>query len=186
MHAAEVVDENSCLHTELTLLEGAEMDETVFCTVFCRAWKRCVLAGGRLPVPCLEHGQSAVWLQLPRLPKRCMLIELWHANTCKHMRTHCAGTYDPCIDNEVTAYFNRPDVQAAMHANQSWNALPYPWAGCSDTLQYSRCCQHSACCTSLPVLHLSGLARGLPCFAGCDRSSCYRPDLVEVQVQADM
>jgi len=43
-----------------------------------------------------------------------------------------AGQYDPCIDNEVQAYFNRPDVQAALHANRSQHALPYgPWQGCS-------------------------------------------------------
>jgi hypothetical protein len=59
-----------------------------------------------------------------------------------------AGTYDPCIDNEVTVYFNRPDVQAALHANQSGNALPYPWAGCSDTLQYSRCCSAQSAASS--------------------------------------
>ena len=50
----------------------------------------------------------------------------------------CAGQYDPCIDDEVTAYFNRPDVQLAMHANQSANTLPYAWAGCSSILNYSR------------------------------------------------
>lgn len=49
-----------------------------------------------------------------------------------------AGQYDPCIDNEVTAYFNQPDVQRAMHANQSANTLPYAWAGCSSILNYSR------------------------------------------------
>ena len=51
-----------------------------------------------------------------------------------------AGQYDPCIDNEVQAYFNRPDVQAALHANCSENALPYgPWMGCSTIVQYSQC-----------------------------------------------
>ncbi len=76
-----------------------------------------------------------------------------------------AGTYDPCIDNEVTVYFNRPDVQAAMHANQSGNALPYPWAGCSDTLQYSRYLQpaQSAACLSCFTHHgLRPEAHALP------------------------
>ena len=51
-----------------------------------------------------------------------------------------AGQYDPCIDNEVQAYFNRPDVQAALHANCSEHALPYgPWMGCSTIVQYSQC-----------------------------------------------
>lgn len=46
-----------------------------------------------------------------------------------------AGKYDPCIDNEVETYFNRPDVQLAMHANTT--GLPWAWTGCSDHLQYS-------------------------------------------------
>ena len=50
----------------------------------------------------------------------------------------CAGAYDPCVDNEVTAYFNRPDVQAAMHANQTYNQLSYAWTGCSSVVQYSQ------------------------------------------------
>ncbi len=50
-----------------------------------------------------------------------------------------AGAYDPCIDNEVTAYFNRPDVQQAFHANSSGNELPYAWESCSSQILYSRC-----------------------------------------------
>ncbi|CAL5224857.1 g7615 [Coccomyxa viridis] len=48
------------------------------------------------------------------------------------------GAYDPCIDNEVTAYFNRPDVQQAFHANSSGNELPYAWESCSSQILYSR------------------------------------------------
>ncbi|KAJ7520944.1 hypothetical protein O6H91_19G031300 [Diphasiastrum complanatum] len=43
--------------------------------------------------------------------------------------------YDPCIDNEVQAYLNRPEVQAALHANVT--RLPYPWTDCSNLLNYS-------------------------------------------------
>jgi predicted aminopeptidase len=40
----------------------------------------------------------------------------------------------------VQAYFNRPDVQAALHANRSQHALPYgPWQGCSTIVKYSQC-----------------------------------------------
>ena len=57
-------------------------------------------------------------------------------STCRIL---CAGPYDPCIDNETEAYFNRPDVQAALHANRSQHALPYgPWQGCSMIVQYSQ------------------------------------------------
>ncbi|KAK9824563.1 hypothetical protein WJX72_011326 [[Myrmecia] bisecta] len=39
------------------------------------------------------------------------------------------GQYDPCVDDEVAVYFNRPDVQRAMHANVT--NLPYPWQSCA-------------------------------------------------------
>lgn len=44
--------------------------------------------------------------------------------------------YDPCVDNKVEIYFNRPDVQKAMHANVT--QLPYPWTGCSPIVDYSQ------------------------------------------------
>ena len=50
----------------------------------------------------------------------------------------CAGAYDPCIDNEVSDYFNRPDVQQAFHANSSGNMLPWTWESCSSKVLYSR------------------------------------------------
>lgn len=43
------------------------------------------------------------------------------------------NSYDPCADNYVIAYVNRPDVQAALHANVS-GIIPYKWAPCSDAL----------------------------------------------------
>ncbi|KAK9905794.1 hypothetical protein WJX75_006411 [Coccomyxa subellipsoidea] len=48
------------------------------------------------------------------------------------------GKYDPCIDNKVEQYFNRPDVQRAFHANSSEHTLPWAWKGCSDYVNYSR------------------------------------------------
>ena len=46
--------------------------------------------------------------------------------------------YDPCIDNEVEIYMNRPDVQAALHANSSGNTQPGPWVTCTPRIDYSR------------------------------------------------
>lgn len=40
--------------------------------------------------------------------------------------------YDPCTYDYSFIYFNRPDVQKAMHANTT--GIPYPWVGCSDPL----------------------------------------------------
>ena len=46
-------------------------------------------------------------------------------------------SYDPCIDNEVEMYFNRPDVQRALHANLTGD-LPGPWQTCTQAIRYSR------------------------------------------------
>lgn len=44
---------------------------------------------------------------------------------------HLAG-YDPCLGNYAEIYFNRPDVQEALHANTT--GIAYNWTGCSDVL----------------------------------------------------
>jgi len=44
--------------------------------------------------------------------------------------------YDPCVDNKVELYMNRPDVQRALHGNTT--SLPWPWTGCSPIVQYSQ------------------------------------------------
>ncbi|CAL5007793.1 unnamed protein product [Urochloa decumbens] len=40
--------------------------------------------------------------------------------------------HDPCTAKYTEAYFNRPDVQAALHANGT--KMGYNWAHCSDTI----------------------------------------------------
>ncbi|XP_022861604.1 serine carboxypeptidase 24-like [Olea europaea var. sylvestris] len=40
--------------------------------------------------------------------------------------------YDPCTENYAEKYYNRPDVQKAMHANTT--GVPYKWTACSDVL----------------------------------------------------
>ncbi|TVU18524.1 hypothetical protein EJB05_34629, partial [Eragrostis curvula] len=42
------------------------------------------------------------------------------------------GSYDPCIERYSTVYYNRPEVQRALHANAA--AINYTWASCSDTI----------------------------------------------------
>jgi len=44
-------------------------------------------------------------------------------------------SYDPCVDDEVETYLNRPEVQKALHANTT--NLPWRWADCSDVVDYS-------------------------------------------------
>ena len=46
------------------------------------------------------------------------------------------GQYDPCVDNEVATYLNRPEVQQAIHANMT-GTIPGPWADCTDRITYS-------------------------------------------------
>ncbi|CAK9168863.1 unnamed protein product [Ilex paraguariensis] len=40
--------------------------------------------------------------------------------------------YDPCTENYAERYYNRPDVQKALHANST--GIPYKWTACSDIL----------------------------------------------------
>ncbi|GAB2275292.1 Serine carboxypeptidase-like 34 [Dionaea muscipula] len=40
--------------------------------------------------------------------------------------------YDPCADDYTETYLNRPDVQAALHANAT--KIPYSWTHCSDAI----------------------------------------------------
>ncbi|XP_051183442.1 serine carboxypeptidase 2 isoform X2 [Lolium perenne] len=43
------------------------------------------------------------------------------------------GSYDPCTERYSTAYYNRLDVQRALHANVT-GAINYTWAACSNTI----------------------------------------------------
>ncbi|KAL5543219.1 hypothetical protein UlMin_010929 [Ulmus minor] len=43
--------------------------------------------------------------------------------------------YDPCTVNYATTYFNRPDVQEALHANVT--NIPYAWTLCNNELSIS-------------------------------------------------
>ncbi|KAL0343803.1 UNVERIFIED_CONTAM: Serine carboxypeptidase-like 25 [Sesamum angustifolium] len=41
--------------------------------------------------------------------------------------------YDPCTEKYAEVYYNRPDVQKALHANTT-GRIPYRWTACSETL----------------------------------------------------
>ncbi|KAK2646801.1 hypothetical protein Ddye_021996 [Dipteronia dyeriana] len=43
-----------------------------------------------------------------------------------------ASGYDPCTENYAEKYYNRIDVQRALHANIT--GIPYKWTACSDVL----------------------------------------------------
>ncbi|KAI6670366.1 hypothetical protein NL676_005251 [Syzygium grande] len=40
--------------------------------------------------------------------------------------------YDPCTEKYAETYYNRPDVQRALHANTT--KIPYKWTACSEVL----------------------------------------------------
>ncbi|GFZ13205.1 serine carboxypeptidase-like 25 [Actinidia rufa] len=40
--------------------------------------------------------------------------------------------YDPCTEKYAEIYYNRPDVQKAMHANTT--KIPYKWTACNEVL----------------------------------------------------
>ncbi|XP_066361127.1 serine carboxypeptidase II-1-like [Miscanthus floridulus] len=42
------------------------------------------------------------------------------------------SSYDPCTERHSTVYYNRPEVQRALHANVT--GINYTWAICSDTI----------------------------------------------------
>ncbi|KAK8966357.1 Serine carboxypeptidase-like 35 [Platanthera guangdongensis] len=58
---------------------------------------------------------------------------LWHGMRRSTMGAAAAGGYDPCTEVYVETYFNREDVQTALHANVT--RLPYPYAPCSDVIE---------------------------------------------------
>ncbi|CAH2054534.1 unnamed protein product [Thlaspi arvense] len=46
------------------------------------------------------------------------------------LRPWMSRAYDPCTERYANVYFNRVEVQKALHANVT--RLPYPWKSCSD------------------------------------------------------
>ncbi|XP_010551814.1 PREDICTED: serine carboxypeptidase-like 25 isoform X3 [Tarenaya hassleriana] len=62
-----------------------------------------------------SHGRHG--MRLPHLPHSVM--------------RKIAG-YDPCTERYAEIYYNRPDVQRALHANVT--KIPYKWTACSEVL----------------------------------------------------
>uniref|UniRef100_A0A1D1Y4Y2 Carboxypeptidase n=1 Tax=Anthurium amnicola TaxID=1678845 RepID=A0A1D1Y4Y2_9ARAE len=53
----------------------------------------------------------------------------------RNLRGHypwMSRAYDPCTERYSKVYYNRPEVQRALHANVT--GISYPWDTCSDTL----------------------------------------------------
>ncbi|RLM98959.1 hypothetical protein C2845_PM06G26250 [Panicum miliaceum] len=54
------------------------------------------------------------------------------AAATKRRRPWMRGSYDPCTKSHSTVYYNRPEVQRALHSNVT--GINYTWVTCSDTL----------------------------------------------------
>ncbi|KAH9676765.1 serine carboxypeptidase-like 25 [Citrus sinensis] len=60
-----------------------------------------------------------------------------YAAPCNNSDGSAAATrhlmrYDPCTEKYAEIYYNRPDVQKALHANKT--KIPYKWTACSEVL----------------------------------------------------
>ncbi|KAK6129139.1 hypothetical protein DH2020_037117 [Rehmannia glutinosa] len=71
--------------------------------------------------PCNNSDGSSATRHNMRLPHR------------PHSAVQLYSGYDPCTEKYAEIYYNRPDVQKALHANISGH-IPYKWTACSETL----------------------------------------------------
>lgn len=53
-------------------------------------------------------------------------------NQTKFLQMRLLAEDDPCTVNYAEKYYNRPEVQRAMHANVT--SIPYKWTACNDVL----------------------------------------------------
>ncbi|KAH0462893.1 hypothetical protein IEQ34_007475 [Dendrobium chrysotoxum] len=73
---------------------------------------------------CVENNSTKGFTMIEGVaPKLFSKYREWHQKP--------AG-YDPCIDSYTEVYFNRPDVQEALHANVT--KIGYNWTHCSDAI----------------------------------------------------
>jgi serine carboxypeptidase-like clade 2 len=47
---------------------------------------------------------------------------------CVRLQPWMRGSYDPCTESHSTVYYNRPEVQRALHANVT--GINYTWVTC--------------------------------------------------------
>ncbi|XP_020686571.1 serine carboxypeptidase-like 34 [Dendrobium catenatum] len=74
---------------------------------------------------CVENNSTKGFTMIEGVaPKLFSKYREWHQKP--------AG-YDPCIDSYTEVYFNRPDVQEALHANVT--KIGYNWTHCSDAIE---------------------------------------------------
>ncbi|KAM0923789.1 hypothetical protein ACQ4PT_005311 [Festuca glaucescens] len=82
----------------------------------------------------------------PRPSRLVAAPRLFSQHEAWHMMGRAPAGFDPCTEAYVTKYFNRHDVQRALHANRT--ALPYPYSPCSTVIRK----WNDSPATLLPVL----------------------------------
>lgn len=76
----------------------------------------------------------AIYLWIIVTCTQLLLLDIYVLQICM-LPASAPGDYDPCVDNEVEIYFNREDVQRALHANVTH--MPGPWKDCNPNIAYS-------------------------------------------------
>lgn len=104
----------------------------------------CNFTSEKPSIKCIESLSYAVIYELGRIDPyniyapTCQIVQnetnlmnkyVRFKNTILHRQV---SGYDPCTGNYVEKYYNRPDVQRAMHANTT--GISYKWTACSDIL----------------------------------------------------
>uniref|UniRef100_A0A453CH14 Carboxypeptidase n=2 Tax=Aegilops tauschii subsp. strangulata TaxID=200361 RepID=A0A453CH14_AEGTS len=82
----------------------------------------------------------------PRSSRLVTAPRLFSQHEAWHMMRRAPAGYDPCTEAYVTRYFNRQDVQRALHANRT--GLKYPYSPCSAVISK----WNDSPATVLPVL----------------------------------
>lgn len=68
--------------------------------------------------------QYSIYTAACKVPQKPNVLRL--KNTL--LRRRVVSGYDPCTENYAEKYYNRPDVQKALHANVT--GIPYKWTAC--------------------------------------------------------
>ncbi|KAL6748591.1 serine carboxypeptidase-domain-containing protein [Haematococcus lacustris] len=94
------------------------------------------MAGGQGAAPMVGSlGARAAALQASR---HFALHRPTRPNTASQLSEEdLTPSYDPCVDDEVELYLNRPEVQRALHVNQT-HKLPGKWQDCTRKISYSK------------------------------------------------
>ncbi|KAF3451011.1 hypothetical protein FNV43_RR07100 [Rhamnella rubrinervis] len=104
-------------------------NQTVLCENhikgFLRAYSEIDIYSIYAPV-CLNTSPKPASPKLVVAPRLLTRHDLWH-------RLGLPSGYDPCTEDYVVTYFNREDVQRALHANVT--KLPYPYTPCSGVIR---------------------------------------------------